>query len=107
MKKLYGLRKRWLTNTVGVICILGLVCVFVVIIIFIGMVYIRNNVFYINPFLNILGYSFYDITYKDESGECKELRIFYKGELKIENSPYVLYKTNRNLNFLDNDQKTK
>ena len=34
MKKLYGLRKRWLTNTVGVICILGLVCVFVVTMVF-------------------------------------------------------------------------
>ena len=28
MKKLHGLRKRWLINTVGVICALGLVCVF-------------------------------------------------------------------------------
>ena len=34
MKKLYGLRKRWLTNTVGVICALGLVCVFVVTMVF-------------------------------------------------------------------------
>jgi len=30
MKKEYGLRRRWLLNTVGVICALGLVCVFVV-----------------------------------------------------------------------------
>ena len=34
MKKLYGLRKRWLTNTVGVIGALGLVCVFVVTMVF-------------------------------------------------------------------------
>lgn len=34
MKKLYGLRKRWLANTVGVICVLGLVCVFVVTMVF-------------------------------------------------------------------------
>ncbi len=34
MKKLYGLRKRWLINTVGVICALGLVCVFVVTMVF-------------------------------------------------------------------------
>lgn len=34
MKKLYGLRKRWLINTVGLICALGLVCVFVVTMIF-------------------------------------------------------------------------
>lgn len=34
MNKLYGLRKRWLINTVGVICALGLVCVFVVTMVF-------------------------------------------------------------------------
>ena len=34
MKKLYGLRKRWLANTVGVVCALGLVCVFVVTMVF-------------------------------------------------------------------------
>ena len=34
MKRLYGLRKRWLTNTVGVISALGLVCVFVVTMVF-------------------------------------------------------------------------
>ena len=34
MKKDYGLRRRWLTNTVGVICALGLVCVFVVTMVF-------------------------------------------------------------------------
>ena len=30
MKKIRGLRKRWLMNTVGVVCILGMVCVLVV-----------------------------------------------------------------------------
>lgn len=34
MKKEYGLRRRWLTNTVGVICALGMVCVFVVTMVF-------------------------------------------------------------------------
>ena len=34
MKKLHGLRRRWLINTVGVICALGLVCVFVVTMVF-------------------------------------------------------------------------
>ena len=34
MKKEYGLRRRWLTNTVGVICVLGLVCVFAVTMVF-------------------------------------------------------------------------
>ena len=34
MKKEYGLRRRWLLNTVGVVCALGLVCVFVVTMVF-------------------------------------------------------------------------
>ena len=34
MKKEYGLRRRWLLNTVGVVCTLGLVCVFVVTMVF-------------------------------------------------------------------------
>lgn len=34
MKKEYGLRRRWLINTVGVICALGLVCVFAVTMVF-------------------------------------------------------------------------
>lgn len=75
------------------------VCVFVVIIIFIGMVYIRNNVFYINPLLNILGYSFYDITYKDDSGRSLDMRIFYRGEISLDKTFDVL-ESNRNLNFL-------
>ena len=77
-----------------------LICVFVAILIFIGIVYIKNNIFYINPMLNILGYSFYDIIYIDSKGKEKEIRIFYKGELEIENIEYKLYKNNKNLYFL-------
>ena len=76
------------------------ICVFLVILIFIGIVYIKNNIFYINPMLNIMGYSFYDITYIDVKGREKEIRIFYKGELEIEKSEYKLYKNNKNLYFL-------
>ena len=63
--------------------------------------HIKNNIFYVNPLLNILGYSFYDIVYTIDSGEKKELRIFYKGELNIGGDKYKLYISNRNLNFLD------
>lgn len=76
------------------------ICVFVVILIFIGIVYIKNNIFYINPLLNILGYSFYDITYKDENNKTQEIRIFFKGTLEITNQNYSLCISNRNLNFL-------
>lgn len=76
------------------------VCVFVVIIIFIGIVYIKNNIFYVNPLLNILGYSFYDITYEDSDGKTQELRIFFKGTLDLSGEKYELCVSNRNLNFL-------
>lgn len=75
------------------------VCVFVVIIIFIGIVYVKNNIFYVNPLLNILGYSFYDITYTMGSEKVKNLRIFFKGTLEC-NKTYDLCLSNRNLNFL-------
>lgn len=75
------------------------VCVFVVIIAFIGIVYIKNNIFYINPLLNILGYGFYDISYNDENGKLKQVRIFFKGTLEC-NKSYDLCISNKNLNFL-------
>ncbi len=75
------------------------VCVFVAIMIFIGIVYIKNNIFYVNPLLNILGYSFYDICYM-ENDEKKETRIFFKGNLEIDNKSYKLCVSNKNLNFL-------
>lgn len=76
------------------------VCVFVVILIFIGIVYIKNNIYYVNPLLNIMGYSFYDITY-EKDGRTEELRIFYKGELEVNSKSYNIYIADRNLNFLD------
>lgn len=76
------------------------VCVFIVILIFIGIVYIKNNIFYVNPLLNIMGYSFYDITYRNEQGEEKEIRIFYKGEIDIGNKNYELNVSLKNLNIL-------
>ena len=72
----------------------------VVILVFIAVVYIKNNIFYVNPLLNILGYSFYDIVCM-EDGEEKELRIFYKGELDVNNKSYKIYKTNKNLYFME------
>lgn len=79
------------------------VCVFVVILIFIGIVYIRNNIFYVNPLLNILGYSFYDISYESSDNNTKEIRIFHRGEIEI-GKTYVLNHSKRNLNFLENSK---
>lgn len=38
--------------------------VYFIVLIMIGVVYIRNDMFYINPFLNILGFGTYEITYQ-------------------------------------------
>jgi len=81
------------------------ICVLVVILVFIGIVYVKNNIFYVNPLLNIMGYSFYDITYEDKNGEEKEIRIFYKGEIEIGTQEYCLNFSTRNLNFLEKQKK--
>ncbi len=56
-------------------------CVFVAILVLIGLVYIRNNLFNINPLLNILGYSYYDITYIDDKNKTHQAKVFHKGKL--------------------------
>ena len=57
-------------------------CVFVAILIFIGLVYIRNNLFNINPLLNILGYSYYEITFTTSSNKTPQsAKVFHKGKL--------------------------
>ena len=47
-----------------------------------------------------MGYSFYDITFESD-GKSEELRIFYKGELDLEDKEYQVYIADRNLNFLE------
>ena len=63
--------------------------VFIIIIILIGLVYVRNDLFYINPLLNILGYNFYTVTYinLDNSGKQQSDIFMYHGKLSISN-PY-------------------
>lgn len=73
---------------------------FVAIIIMIGVVYVKNKLFYINPFLNILGYNFYDITYKVVGKKTSQnIKIFFKGDLLI-NNEYSLNIKDENFSFL-------
>lgn len=77
-------------------------CVYILILIMIGIVYINNALYYINPFLNLLGYNFYDITYQEHgSTEQKKAKIFYKGNLQIENKTYWVKLKNTNFSFVD------
>ncbi len=79
--------------------------VFVLILTMIGVVYVKNKLFYINPFLNILGYNFYDISYKDfNSDDTQETRIFYKGNL-IKNKEYWVKIKDDNFSFVDETNK--
>ncbi len=78
--------------------------IFALILVFVGVVYIRNNLFYINPLLNILGFSFYKIEYTEvglQSSSTKSATIFYFGNLKPNNT-YFADLTTFNFNLVKN-----
>jgi len=79
--------------------------VFVIILIMIGVVYVKNKLFYINPFLNIMGYNFYNITYKIVNSEQnKTTHIFFKGDL-VTNKEYLVKIKDENFSFIDKTDK--
>lgn len=81
--------------------------VFVLIMIMIAVVYVKNKLFYINPFLNILGYNFYNITYKNfENNQTMQTRIFYKGNLTKNFVCWVKIK-DENFSFVDKTKMDK
>lgn len=77
-------------------------CVYILVLVMIGIVYINNSLYYINPLLNILGYSFYDIDYKQEGDESlKKAKIFFKGETLQEGKSYYVNLKNKHFSFID------
>ena len=72
------------------------------ILIFIGVVYINNSLYYINPLLNILGYKFFDITYRDETGEIGTAKIFSRSDIR-ENKSYMARIKNTHFTFIESD----
>ena len=72
--------------------------VFVFIIVMIGIVYIKNQLFYINPFLNIFGYNFYKISYIEDN-KIKTDYVFCKNDIVVGLGYYV--KFNKNFSFVD------
>lgn len=50
--------------------------VYVLILIMLGMVYLKNDFYYINPFLNIIGFSTYEVTYKIGDKVVENQRLF-------------------------------
>ena len=57
--------------------------IFLIVLAMIGVVYIRNDMYYINPLLNMLGYSFYDVEYINSQGKKQTSKVFYKGRLEL------------------------
>jgi len=79
---------------------ISMLFVFILILIMIGIVYIKNKLFYINPILNILGYNFYDITYKIKNSQTENsMKIFFKGNI-ILNQEYCVQIKDDNFSFL-------
>lgn len=73
--------------------------IFFLVLTFIGIVYIKNDMYYINPLINLFGYSFYDIEYKDLDGDTKNMRVFFKGKLNV-NKKYTLNDKYSNFVFI-------
>jgi len=57
--------------------------VYLVILVLIGVVYVRNSLYTINPLLNIIGYSFYEVVYRNSKGEEHKAKMFFKGRLNL------------------------
>ena len=64
--------------------------VYVLILIMLSVVYLKNDFYYINPFLNIIGFSTFEVTYKI-------------GDKLIENKRFFTYKTNEKFKGKIND----
>lgn len=62
--------------------------VFVIILVMVGVVYIKNNLFYINPLLNIVGFSFYQVQYTLGSSNSPQDSIFICCGKLISNKTY-------------------
>ena len=80
-------------------------CVYVLVLVMIGIVYMTNSLYYINPLLNILGYSFYDVKYREVGTEKEgEVKLFCKKKL-IPNQVFCIKIKNNHFCFVDKDEK--
>ena len=86
---------------------ISMAVVFIAIIVLVGIVYINSQLFYINPLLNILGYSFYNITfYTDNKENLRKAKIFFKGDIITHKKTYFVKELQENLCFVDKKKKT-
>ena len=55
---------------------ISMAIVYILILIMIGIVYIKNDLFYINPFLNIIGFNSYLVTFKQGEKIIENKKLF-------------------------------
>lgn len=79
--------------------------IFFVVLSLVAIVYIKNDMYYINPVLNIFGYSFYKVDYL-ENDTTKTANIFFKGPLEV-NKEYIMIDKFSNLFFVKSEDKEK
>ena len=73
--------------------------IFFLVIAMIAIVYIKNDMYFINPLLNILGYSFYNISYNNKEGKEVSAKAFYKGAINLSNT-YLICTKYSNIFFI-------
>ncbi len=81
--------------------------IFIIILTFIAIVYIKNELYHINPFLNIIGFSFYEITFKNDDSNLapnKQGTVFSKQKPQINHLEKAI-KTKNNLWFINSNSK--
>ena len=79
--------------------------IYLMVLIFIGIVYIKNKLFYINPFLNLIGYSFYDITFtRNDSEEITNGKVFSKTKINPFTN-YIAKQNSNNLWFIEDQEQ--
>ena len=76
----------------------------IVVLFFIGRVYIKNDMYFINPLINLLGFSFYDIEFETTSGKTKNARVFFKGRLNVDQN-YLMQDMFYNFIFLKGEKE--
>lgn len=77
--------------------------VFILVITLIGIVYIKNDLFYINPFLNILGYNFYELKFKlENSNEIQTAKFICKGKITLNNQIHSAKLSHENFSMIVN-----
>jgi len=83
-------------------------CVYVLVLIMIGIVYINNSLYYINPLLNLMGFNFYDIEYKEVGSEIiKQAKIFYRGNFYQKENMCKVKIKNQHFCFVDKREGRK